>query len=409
MPNLNCPKCQGEIFFSPSYAKTRCKHCGYLVVIAPDIIRERTLANMANQAFKNSLSIKEAKAKKEENEKFFEPIWFYSNDFETHTGPISISDIAQKLEQGAIKEDALIWSTKIEDWQPVLEVIHKIGGRDIEPDQSYQGLNDQVKSQITPEILDNPNQNINIRHELHEDSSLGLIQVSEYSQKFDIPIDNLISMIHDGDLPGEKRGNTWYVENKEIIGLDEKYYQNIASDIVLAARKYRVEAPTSGDEKSADAGAEIIYLLLHVLDRQAFNDLSDSRRDKVFDKVSVIAISDYVKSVIKKDATSDFKDNLTTQMMHTLDERQLIYAQCNSITGDFPNSGTMVFVLGFYIHKALGKTDRNDVDEILVGKGNLSDADIKDFPDPVELVDLSVKVTVAITESQIAENLKHLK
>ena len=51
-------------------------------------------------------------------------------------------------------------------------------------------------------------------------------------------------------------------------------------------------------------------------------------------------------------------------MMYTLNLGQSIYAQCKSLVGPLPGRGTMVFALSFFVHRALGHTDRTDADGV---------------------------------------------
>jgi hypothetical protein len=41
-----------------------------------------------------------------------------------------------------------------------------------------------------------------------------IVQASEYAAKNELSVDTVISMIHNEELKGEKKGNTWYVVSK---------------------------------------------------------------------------------------------------------------------------------------------------------------------------------------------------
>lgn len=187
-------------------------------------------------------------------------------------------------------------------------------------------------------------------------------------------------------------------------------YDELAHKIVLSSLKYRTTLGAANDLLSANAGAEIAYLLLHILDRQAYQVLGPTGRDKIIDAVSVRVISGYCKVVLRKDAPQDVVQNLGQQMMNTLNERQHIYSKCSSVAGDqFPGKGTMIFALSFYIHKALGLTKRDDVDDILCGNRNIKNSEMHDFP----MADQTLKVTIyfgnILAPWQLSKSLKLLR
>lgn len=190
----------------------------------------------------------------------------------------------------------------------------------------------------------------------------------------------------------------------------EEVYQSIAKKIVAAALSYRQGVSDTNSKLSADAGAEMLYLLLHLVDRQALNLLSVSRRDTIFDEVWKRAIADYIRTVVDSNKPQNVVIDIAKQMMNTLNSRQSIYAQCESLTGKpFPSRGTMVFAFSFFVHRALGRTDRDNVDDILIGKRDFSYSDIDDFPDISDVVKDAIKVGVSVNELQIQDDLKYLK
>lgn len=96
--------------------------------------------------------------------------------------------------------------------------------------------------------------------------------------------------------------------------------------------------------------------------------------------------------------------------MNTLNLRQSIYAQCESLVGEsFPGKGTMVFAFCFFVHRALGHTDRNDVDDILIGKSDLSNSDLEDFPELPVIMQAAITVGSMVSALRIPDDLKHLK
>lgn len=183
----------------------------------------------------------------------------------------------------------------------------------------------------------------------------------------------------------------------------EQGYQALAQKIVLAAL-----AP---DKKiSADAGAEIVYLLLHLVHQQAFKQLGVAQRDTVLAEVSRIAVTGYASAVLDVTAPADACMRDARQMTSTLKSRRSVYSQCASLFGEsFPGNGTMVFALSFFVYKAMGHTDRNDVDDILTGKRDIGDSELEDFPKPPEIMAAARAVESIVDELQIPHDLTRAK
>ena len=183
----------------------------------------------------------------------------------------------------------------------------------------------------------------------------------------------------------------------------EKFCQAMAQKIVLAAH-------SPDNNSSTDAEAEIVYLLLHLVDRQVISQLGVSRRDTVFDEVARITITTHTRAVLQADASQDELMIKVEKMMSTLKSRQSIYFQCKSLFGESsPNNGTIVFALSFFVYRALGHTDRNDADDILAGRRDISDSDMGDFPEPPEIMAAARAVESIIDALQLASDLKHLR
>lgn len=190
----------------------------------------------------------------------------------------------------------------------------------------------------------------------------------------------------------------------------EEVYRSIAQKFVVASLRYRQDISAPNNKVSADAGAEMIYLLLHILDRQVFGQLGASHRDIVFDEVTQIAVEDYASAILNEDAPEDLLISIISQMMSTLSSRQSIYGQCESLTGEsWPSKSTIIFAFCFFIHRALGHTVRNDVDDILSGIGELSESDVEDFPDPLETIETAQIAGTLLDVLQIQNDLKQLK
>lgn len=191
----------------------------------------------------------------------------------------------------------------------------------------------------------------------------------------------------------------------------EDVCRSIAQKIVLASLRYRQDIPASDNKLSADVGAELVYFLLHVVDREAFHLLGASRRDTVYDEITKTVIADYARAVLTSNAPEELFLQFVEQMLDDLNSRQSIYAQCDSIVEDsFPSSGTMVFAFCFFVHQALGHTNIPD-DDFLVGKRNLSVSDLmkNDFPDSQFKMQTAVSIGSTLTTLGIPDELRRLK
>ena len=91
-------------------------------------------------------------------------------------------------------------------------------------------------------------------------------------------------------------------------------YQALAQKIVLSSLEFRQDLDASDNEHSADAGAELIYLLLHLLDQRAFAELGASRRDEVFDNILLIVLDDYVSALINAKTPQELQDSIKEKM-----------------------------------------------------------------------------------------------
>ena len=190
----------------------------------------------------------------------------------------------------------------------------------------------------------------------------------------------------------------------------EDIYQELASKIVLFSLKYREEINEPNSKLSADAGAEIAYFLLHLVDRNASQLCGLSKGDEIFDQIAKRTFADYSLAVIKSNAPKDIISKLVMQMMDDFNDRQIIYSQCDSFLRDsLPSKGTMMFALSFFIYRALKKTDRYDVDDILCGKREITKAENDDFPDFEQSMYDTIKVGNYINALQIPKILKKLK
>lgn len=193
--------------------------------------------------------------------------------------------------------------------------------------------------------------------------------------------------------------------------IPEEIYEEIASRIILSSFQYRSDLCEDNNKLSADAGAEFAYLLLHIVDRAAFELFGPKRSEEILEEISKIVIVDYCKSALVPETPKAVVSDMAVRMFNDINKRQLIYSRCTSVIGTpFPASkGTMVFALGYFVHFALQRTSRTDVDEILCGQKDIAKDDLKDFPDFEQTTTLAIHVGTSIGAIGIKDLLKKLR
>lgn len=193
------------------------------------------------------------------------------------------------------------------------------------------------------------------------------------------------------------------------FGKKKDVKQEIASEIAVSALAYRFELGETNSRLCGHAAVEIVYLLLHLVDREAFKIFGPTRRNEVFDEISVTAIYDYASALFKPGTAANTVNSVSKQMYTDMNDRQSIYAACKSISGDvWPGRGTMVFACDYYIHRALERTDRTDVDGVLRGEQDVTAANSDAFPDPDNTLKLSLYVLNSMSKLRIPEKLRKL-
>ena len=190
----------------------------------------------------------------------------------------------------------------------------------------------------------------------------------------------------------------------------------LVEQIVLACLLYSKELAESkgmietNDQRSASAGIEVAYLLLHLLDMELFAQVEASRRDALFDPIAQAVIVSYLKAALRPETPTDLKLSAAVQMQETLNERQITYSKCHSVFGDsFPGIGTMIFAFCFFVRRALGQTNRIDFEDILSGdKDKFSEANSGDFPDAKTAFSGAVWIGAALKSLKLQEYAKYL-
>jgi hypothetical protein len=175
---------------------------------------------------------------------------------------------------------------------------------------------------------------------------------------------------------------------------------------------YQSDLDEDNKKLSFDAGAEFAYLLLHIVDRAAFELFGPKYRVEILEEISKIVIVDYCKSAFVPETPKAVVSDMAVRMFNDMNKRQLIYSQCTSVIGKSPfpaSKGTMVHALSYFVHFALQRTSRTDVDEILCGQKDITKDDLKDFPDLEQTTILAIKVSASIAALEIKDLLKKLR
>ena len=189
----------------------------------------------------------------------------------------------------------------------------------------------------------------------------------------------------------------------------EDVKQEIARWIVVSAIAYRNQLEKTNPQTAGHAAVEILYLLLHLVDREAFKIFGPARRNEVFDEISATAIYEYVRALFIPDTASNIVNSVRKKMYANMNDRQAIYAACKSLTGDpWPSRGTMAFACDYFIYRALGRTDRTDVDGVLRGEEDVTAANSDAFPDPDNTMVLALYIIDCMPNLRIPERLRKL-
>ena len=96
-------------------------------------------------------------------------------------------------------------------------------GKRVRPNEERE--NESVVSESADDDATLEEKYTNTEEEIREEdanktahSSSSLVEVSEYSDRSNLTVDQVIAMINHGDLVGEKRGNTWFVQSTQEDG-----------------------------------------------------------------------------------------------------------------------------------------------------------------------------------------------
>ena len=127
-------------------------------------------------------------------------------------------------------------------------------------------------------------------------------------------------------------------------------------------------------------------------------------------RLQKISIEDYGKAIFSANAPSEMRIKQYDSMMKALGLRQVIYGQCESLIIDsFPSAGSMMFAFNFYVHRALGNTNKDNLDDVLVGKSDVDESNVDDFPDLTDAVKSVLAITNMLKDLNFEKEIKPLK
>lgn len=190
----------------------------------------------------------------------------------------------------------------------------------------------------------------------------------------------------------------------------QEIIKDITDSIVLCSLEYRKTIGGIENFKlTANAGAEYSYLLLHIVDRIAFRILEEGSRNSVYDQISKDVLDSYCRAVLSPSTPEVQITSLYQSMLTDLNARQQIYGKCKSLVGDpFPSRGTMIFALGYFIHIALGRSEPQNVEDILCGERDITRAENSLFPDMDDVILLEIHFNGSLKFVDIENRLKKL-
>ncbi len=179
---------------------------------------------------------------------------------------------------------------------------------------------------------------------------------------------------------------------------------------VLASLKFRQHTNESNDQLSANAGAELLYFLLHVVDTVMHQTLPPQKRAEYFDFLTLDAIRHYADAMLSQKTPDDLRASVKETMLRRFNTRQMTYARCTSLAGDqLPTPGSKMFALAFLVHRALGRTDRDRFADILSGTERIKESEFGDFPEVGDIVLWSAFAAGSIQDMKLPKSVRSLK
>lgn len=181
-----------------------------------------------------------------------------------------------------------------------------------------------------------------------------------------------------------------------------KVYQSIADSIVDSACSAGYQYNEFGTNKAIDVSIEFCFVLLNFVDVSIFSVLRSDRRDAAFDNIALLTIQSWSNKISKSSPDVNISE-YKSAMLSTMNRRNFSYGLCK---GEFSQ---IAFGLSFYINKALGFTNRDDIDSIISDYSKLTDNDMKDFPQSELCVAIGKQLSEALAEVNAIRKLEALK
>jgi hypothetical protein len=179
---------------------------------------------------------------------------------------------------------------------------------------------------------------------------------------------------------------------------------------VLASLTFRQHVNEADHQLSADAGAELLYFLLHLTDVAMHQQLAPPKRAAYFDFLVLDAVQSYSSAVLTAAAPTSLRENAKETMLLHFNARQATYSRCVSFSADgMPFPGSKVFAFAFLVHHALRRTRLVDFDEILSGAKKIDESDFGEYPGAADIFSWSAFSAASIQELKLQKSIRSLK
>lgn len=179
---------------------------------------------------------------------------------------------------------------------------------------------------------------------------------------------------------------------------------------VIASLTFRQQTKEGNDELSANAGAELLYFLLHVTDTVMYLGLKPTKRAEYFDLLTLDAIRSYANAILVAEAPDELQSGAREMMLRRFNSRQATYARCTSLAGEvLPTPGSKMFALSFLVHRALGRTERVTFDDILAGIEPIKESEFADFPGVESIVLWSTFAAGSVQDMKLSRAIRSLR
>lgn len=192
----------------------------------------------------------------------------------------------------------------------------------------------------------------------------------------------------------------------------DEIYKSIEIKVMIASLAYGKGLDNPNDMLSANVGAELGYLMLHLIERIASNVLDHRKVGEVQDRITLDFIYEYTRTVLRPETPLSVLETVRAKMLETYNSRALTYANCSSIYGEnLPSPGSMVFAFCFLVNHTLGLINIVDFDKILAGQESFSDnseIDTNGFPNFENLLNGVALIARVIKSLDISKDLKQL-